>query len=279
MAAVAQLLVSEGWLIFAAVFGAGIGLLLQRVVREPGVGRKGSLMKFSDVMTYTSTIFGIMLGLMLLFTVQHFTATATHVRDEARAISDIFESVQSYPADVRAPVERDAVCLMRSIATDSWAAAERADLTGDMNTTSWWNRIRGDVGALPTERPIDAGSQAIALEAITEGINAGQTRLLNAVSTMPGVVWFVIDLGMGVFAALIMLSYPGRLRTAIVGLTLALILTMGVVFSLGVFAEPFTELGVSVKPTAIQGTMLRLEASYPGPVWEPCERLAPVEQP
>lgn len=277
MARVGQILINEGWLVLAALIGAGIGLLLQRWLRDPAAGRKSGLKLFSDIMTYVSTIFGIMLGLMLLFTVQHFTSTASHVRDEARAISDIFESVQSFPAEVRAPVERDAVCLMRSIATDSWAAAQRADLSGDMNTTSWWNRIRGDVGALPAVRPIDEGSQAVALNAITEGINAGQTRLLSAPSTLPGVVWFVIDLGMCIFAALIFLSFPGRPRTAVVGLGLALVLTMGVVFSLGVFAEPFTDLGVSVKPTAIQGTMMRLQSAYPGAEWQPCERLAPAD--
>jgi len=274
MSAVRQIAINEGLLVLSALLGAAVGLLLLRWLLRAGDEHSGNLKLFSDVMTYVSTIFGIMLGLMLLFTVQHFTTTASHVRDEARAISDIFESVQSFPPEERAPIERDAVCLMRSIATDSWAASQRADLAGNKNTTEWWNRIRGDVGALPAERPIDEGSQAVALAAVTEGINAGQTRLLNAVSTLPGVVWFVIDLGMGVFAALIFLSFPGRTRTAIVGLGLALALTMGVVFSLGVFAEPFTDLGVSVKPTAIQGTMMRLERAYPGTEWAPCERLA-----
>ncbi len=80
MIAVRQIVINEGLLVLSALLGAAVGLLLLRWLRRSGDERDGSLKLFSDVMTYVSTIFGIMLGLMLLFTVQHFTTTASHVR-------------------------------------------------------------------------------------------------------------------------------------------------------------------------------------------------------
>ena len=115
------------------------------------------------------------------------------------------------------------------------------------------------------------------MTAFQEAQNARQKRILSSVFNLPLIVWIVIDLGVFVFAALMMISLPDRPRTALVLIGACLVFTMGVVGALSMFATPFTHLGVSVKPGDIEGALVRLEDTSSFQDWSPCERLAVSE--
>ena len=174
-------------------------------------------------------------------------------------------------------VRRDTICLMRSVATDSWTSAARADLTGDENTAAWAAQVRSSVASLPTRTATQQEAQAQMMTAFQEAQNARQKRILSSAFNLPLIVWIVIDLGVFVFAALMMISLPNRPRTALVLIGACLLFTMGVVGALSMFATPFTKIGVSVQPDDIEGALLRLEDIYPDKDWSPCERLAGSE--
>lgn len=115
------------------------------------------------------------------------------------------------------------------------------------------------------------------MTAFQDAQNARQKRILSSAFSLPLIVWIVIDLGVFVFAALMMISLPNRPRTAFVLIGACLVFTMGVVGALSMFATPFTKIGVSVQPDDIEGALLRLEDIYPTTDWSPCERLAVSE--
>ena len=54
------------------------------------------------------------------------------------------------------------------------------------------------------------------MTAFQEAQNARQKRILSSAFNLPLIVWIVIDLGVFVFAALMMISLPNRPRTALV---------------------------------------------------------------
>ena len=141
------------------------------------------------------------------------------------------------------------------MATDSWVAAEAGDLTGDENTAAWAAAVRQGIQAPPSDGNVQAEAQKAAMDSFQTAQNARQSRILSSVWKLPTIVWLVLDLGAFVFAGLVVLSLPGRRRTAFVLIGACLLFTMGVVGALSMFATPFTRLGVSVQPTAVEGPL------------------------
>src|SRR5690606_7642012 len=99
----------------------------------------------TDALAYVSGVLGIMLGLMLFFSVQVYEEVRQSAREEAVALADVFENAEYFPASPADQVRRDTICLMRSVATDSWTSAESGDLTGDENTAAWAARVRASI--------------------------------------------------------------------------------------------------------------------------------------
>ncbi|MEI2641845.1 MAG: hypothetical protein V9G10_05805 [Candidatus Nanopelagicales bacterium] len=275
-------LVLLNWLglLVSSAIGICAGVLIKRHLqrREPGSedGQSASGM-FTDALAYVSGVLGIMLGLMLFFSVQVYEEVRQSAREEAVALADVFESADFFPATGGNVVRRDTICLMRSVATDSWTSAESGDLTGDENTAAWAATVRSSIAELPTGGPTRQEAQAQMMTAFQDAQNARQKRILSSVFDLPLIVWIIIDLGVLVFAALMVVSLPDRPRTALVLIGACLVFTMGVVGALSMFATPFTHLGVSVKPDDIHGALVRLQDIYPQADWSPCARLAQSE--
>jgi hypothetical protein len=208
----------------------------------------------TDALAYVSGVLGIMLGLMLFFSVQVYEEVRQSARDEAVALADVYENAEFFPAAAADTMRRDTICLMRSVATDSWVSAASGDLTGDENTAAWAARVRASIGDLPTRTNTQHEAQAQMMAAFQEAQNACQKRILSS-----------------------MVSLPDRPRTALILIGACLVFTMGVVGALSMFATPFTDLGVSVEPDDIEAALLRLEDISPDQNWQPCDRLAVSE--
>lgn len=254
----------------------GIGLLkyLGRRNELPDEAESHAQGFLTDALGYVSGVLGIMLGLLLFFSVQVFEDASASAKDEALSLVDVYETADYFPAAPADRLRRDSVCLMRSVATDSWNAAEAGDLTGDENTAAWAAVVRKGIEQLPSDGNVHAEAQKAAMDSFQKAQSARQSRTLSSVWKLPTIVWLVLDLGAFVFAGLVILSLPGRRRTALVLIGACLLFTMGVVGALSMFATPFTRLGVSVEPTAIEGSLIRLQRTYPGQDWSPCPRLA-----
>ena len=275
-------LVVLNWLglLLSTGLGIAVGILLRRHLQRNELAQDSTESAagfFTDALAYVSGVLGIMLGLMLFFSVQVYEEVRQSARDEAVALADVYENADFFPATPADQLRRDTICLMRSVATDSWTSAQSGDLTGDENTAAWAAQARSSIADLPTRTSTQQEAQAQTMTAFQEAQNARQKRILSSVFSLPLIVWIVIDLGVFVFAALMMVSLPDRPRTALILIGACLLFTMGVVGALSMFATPFTHIGVSVKPDDIEGALLRLEDIYPDQDWSPCERLAVSE--
>jgi len=273
-------LVIMNWLglLLSTALGICAGILLRRYLtgrEDQAEHPAGGVL--TDALAYVSGVLGIMLGLMLFFSVQVYEEVRQSAREEAVALADVFENAEYFPASPADQVRRDTICLMRSVATDSWTSAESGDLTGDENTAAWAARVRASIADLPVRTSTQQEAQAQTMAAFQDAQNARQKRILSSAFQLPLIVWLVIDLGVLVFATLMMVSLPDRPRLALVLIGACLVFTMGVVGALSMFATPFTHLGVSVRPDDIYGALLRLEDTNPGQDWSPCERLAVSE--
>lgn len=227
----------------------------------------------SGTVGYAAGAVAFLLGLMLLFSVQHFSDAKATATNEAIAYAAAFDATTVLPADESRILQRDLVCLMRATKTGSWISASNLDLTGDENTQAWHQRTLKDLDNTQVANDNDKEALANVDDELTSAGKESQSRLLLAEGDLPLVIWLVIFLSIYVLCflvALTLLPHPMLMGWSIGSMVL---LTGGIFAALVMFAQPFSEPGITVQPTALSGVMLRLENSYPGQIWEPCPVL------
>jgi hypothetical protein len=205
--------------------------------------------------------------------VQHYSDTATLAKEQAVSYAAAFEETAVLPPAKAVNVQRGLVCVMRTTTTDFWAAAARGDLTGDANVQAWHRQIVKDLATMEGLSALEESTRSSISSRLTDAENAGQGLLFNAKGNLPFVALLVIWVGTAVLSFLMALSLLDRPRLAVAMITSMTVLTLAVMAALTTFASPFTPIGPTVSPNALNAVMLRLEAANPGPIWAPCERL------
>ena len=240
--------------------------------------REGSLVAdgAQGVLGFVGGASAFLIGVLMLASVDHFNATSEVANDEAIAYSAAFQNSVALPDPALQIVQRDLVCLMRSVATDSWNAATTGDLTGDRNSNAWRAKTVSDFGTIA----LASGGSSDALDAVASEVRDaakfGQHRLLAGESTLPLAMWALLYLSLLVLTflmSLMMRSYPLLLALCL-GATF--IVSAGMISVLVAFAEPFdTDTGVYISPRALESVLITAQESQPGAVWDSCERLSP----
>ena len=240
--------------------------------------REGSLVAdgAQGVLGFVGGASAFLIGVLMLASVDHFNATSEVANDEAIAYSAAFQNSVALPDPALQIVQRDLVCLMRSVAPDSWEAATTGDLTGDRNSNAWRAKTVSDFGTIA----LASGGSSDALDAVASEVRDaakfGQHRLLAGESTLPLAMWALLYLSLLVLTflmTLMMRSYPLLLALCL-GATF--IVSAGMISVLVAFAEPFdTDTGVYISPRALESVLITAQESQPGAVWDSCERLSP----
>ena len=265
-----------------ATFGLGWLAAMRMAKLETARGmidkREGSLVAdgAQGVLGFIGGASAFLIGVLMLASVGHFNATSEVANEEAIAYSAAFQNSVALPDPARQIVQRDLVCLMRSVSTDSWHAATTGDLTGDRNSNAWRAKTVSDLGTFA----VASGGSSDALDAVASEVRdaakLGQKRLLSGESTLPLALWALLYLSLLVLTflmTLMMRSYPLLLALCI-GATFTV--SAGMICVLVAFAEPFdTDTGVYISPQALEAVLISSQESQPGAAWDPCERLSP----
>ncbi len=267
----------------AVVFVAGIGsgVVIHRLhLRRAGVTDPNEPLAGDGMGGSVGFIGGaaaFQLSVLMLASLDHYNGTKTVVADEALAYSAAFDSTDALNPDDQAKMRRDLVCLMRSVATYSWAASAAEDLTGSDNTHAWRRRASADASTVETKTKAQQNSLSTLQSELINASKSGQQRLLAAEADLPLALWLLVFLSIFALTSILtslLLAHPSRIL-AVTALSTVLILSTAMVWTLTMFDEPFYQGdGVYIAPRAINATMLRLEGTYPGAAWGPCELLA-----
>lgn len=265
-------------LVFAGSGALGLWLH-RRHLRRAGAGADEAL--GADGMAGSVAFIGgaaaFLLGVLMLASLDHYNATKNIVADEALAYSAAFESTDGLPPNDQAKIQRDLVCLMRSVATNSWAAAQAEDLTGSANTHAWRRRAAAHAHASQPRSKAEEDSLNTLQSELINASKSGQQRLLAAESDLPVALWILVFISIFVLMAILtalMRAHPSR-TLAPVGLAAVVVLSTAMIWTLASFDEPFTQGdGVYISPRALNGAMVRLEGTYPNADWSPCEAIA-----
>lgn len=267
--------------ILVAVFATavGLGFVIHRSEVNRGIIDNRDRRLVGDGMNGALGFLGgsaaFLLGVLMLTSVDHYNATDDIVTAEALSYSAAFDATAGLADPDKAKVQRDLVCLMRSVTTNSWAATESEDLTGSENTHAWRARAINDADTIEPKTKVQENSVETLQSELINASRTGQERLLAAESDLPVAMWALVYISIFVLAFVLTVLLRPYPTLAVTTLSAILLLSGAMVWTLTAFAEPFTKHdGVYIAPTALEAVMVRLEGTYPGRAWEPCTELA-----
>jgi hypothetical protein len=266
-------------IVFAAAVGLGL-LLHRRHVREPGHDRADHTLGADGMAGAVGFVGGaaaFLLGVLMLASLDHYNGTKAIVSNEAIAYSGAFASTDGLPDASRRTIQRDLICLMRSVSTNSWAAAEAGDLAGSDNTHAWRRRASADANATVTQTK----SQEVSLDNLKSRLisasEIGQQRLLATESDLPLALWILVFASIFVLTTILtglLAAHPSR-TLAVTALAAVFVVSTTMLWTLATFDKPFTQGdGVFISPRALNAVMVRLQDTYPDADWGVCETLA-----
>jgi hypothetical protein len=264
--------------VVAAAIGLGLLLHARRDRRTEDVDAGDALGGdgMAGAVGFIGGAAAFLLSVLMLASLDHYNATKAIAADEALAYSAAFDSSDGLaPAD-KEKVQRDLICLMRSVATNSWAAAERAELTGSKNTHAWRRRALSDANAAVTRTKAEEISLSTLQSKLISASDSGQQRLLAADSDLPLALWILVFVSIFVLVAILTALLRGHQNKTFAAVTLVAVLGLctAMLWTLTTFDEPFTQGdGVYISPRALNAVMVRLQDTYPDSNWGPCETL------
>lgn len=257
--------VAAGWVVGVVLYDR----LLARRVKE-GDSDAG----LTDAVAFVGGAFGIILGLLLVFAVQHFADARAASREEAASAVGLFNGAGPFAADERSDLRRDLLCYMRSVSSDDWEAARQADLTGAENTSAWAGEIQSAVENLTITTDAQSEYYYFVTERTLTLDSDRAIRLQLALPEIPLAIWLVILVCAFAFITLLSVHLGPRRRLRAVTVSVSTLVLLAVVMSLAALDEPYTGTTATVTPVAMESALLTLQDSFPEEDWSPCPQLA-----
>ena len=97
--------------------------------------------EYQSSLTFVWAAYGLLLGLLVVFAVGHYTDVRHEAQAEASTLVVVQDAVRVYPPETSDPVRHDVLCYMRSIAHDEWPSMERGKDTPARRTLGLGDRV------------------------------------------------------------------------------------------------------------------------------------------
>ena len=258
--------------------GIGAGVLMVRMGRnhdpldDTGFVADG----LSATLGTIGGLLAFVLGFLVVFTLDGYTAAQDVASSEASSYSAAFEASVLLPDELGGPIRRDLACLINAVQTEGWYFTEGDGPSADDNVEAWWAKARESLKGLPESSALQEYATETVYSSLAEARSLGEQRVLMNGSSIPVIIWWIIFVA---FTATIALTYVSLRNNSFIVLASIGILTIvvgAVIWALITFANPFSAAdGTAVAADDLTSTVERLQDTYPGPYWEPCERLLP----
>jgi hypothetical protein len=143
--------------------------------------RKGDeLPDYKVVLGVVGSAYGLLLGLLVVFAVGHYSDARHRAEDEATELVALHDAVAVYPREPRESLRHDLICYMRSIIADDWPSMERGISIEAPRTGAFGDRLRAATDELPVanERERSAYGRAVSLisDAVRRASNCCSSR-------------------------------------------------------------------------------------------------------
>jgi hypothetical protein len=139
------------------------------------------------------TIYAVIMGFMLFTVWSNFSAAGLNVEMEASAARDLFRLAEAIPQPQRGQIEQQTRQYVRAVIEHDWpdmARGQTPETSYRVNQTLWRTLL-----SVKETTPVQSIAQDHALTALAKLTEHRRTRLLQNVSSLPGLLWCVLLVG------------------------------------------------------------------------------------
>jgi hypothetical protein len=253
-------------LILWAVIASAVALAVLVPRRRSGDGEPPD---YRVVLGFVGTAYGLLLGLLVVTAVGHFSDARHKAEDEATSLVALSEGVTIFPPEVRVLVQHDLICYMRSIVADDWPSMESGNTTEAPRTLAFGDRVRSDIRTMPFTNQRESAAFGRVSGLITDANKARQDLLFFTQPEIPTLLWVVIYVGVFLMVFVIAIHYtdhPGGRAPALGMMSVLLTVVIAVIATLD---RPF-DLGAQVQPNAMRQAITLLSVNAGNGVLRSC---------
>jgi hypothetical protein len=251
------------WGVIAAAVALGV-VVHRRTTRDEAPEYQSSL-------TFVGAAYGLLLGLLVVFAVGHYTDVRHESQAEASTLVALQDTVRVYPPETSDRVRHDVVCYMRSIVHDEWPSMERGNDTAVRRTLRFGDRVRADVRDLPIDDQKEGSAYGRANSLITDASQSRQRLLFFTEPRIPAALWVVIYVGAFLVILLLVGHYATRPAGRVAALGSVAVLMTVVISVLAMLDQPFG-FGARVQPDEMrQAVDLVLTDEKNPAILRPCQ--------
>lgn len=216
---------------------------------------------------------GILLGLLLVFAADHYSAAQQSARDEASALTVVYRAVAPYAASEGDAVRRNLACYANSVVVDDWDHMRAGNRTGADETDAWEDRVQRSIADLTLSTDAQSTTAQFVVEHQLLMDAARQSRLQLGEPEIPPLLWLVIFVSSFVFIALLEFHLTARWPVRIMAagaIILVVMVSIGALYELDLPYQGWS--GSSLQPTVMETTLAQLQDQFWAADWSPCPR-------
>jgi hypothetical protein len=224
---------------------------------------------FRVVLGFIGGAYGLLLGLLVVFAVGHYSDARHGAENEATSLVALHDTVDVYPRAARTPYRRDLLCYMNSIVVDDWPSMQRGTSTEAPETRAFGDRLRAATHDLPLANDQERSAYGHAVNLLTDAGKSRQQLLFFTQPEIPTALWVVIYLGVFLMVLLVAVHYADHPEGRLVALATITVLLTVVVAVLSMLDRPFGP-GVRIQPDPMRQAIALLSAGHGGEASQSC---------
>ena len=246
-------------LIVAAVAASAVGVMLVARRRAPEGSHFQDGDRAAGVFGVLATGLAVLLGFVVFLAFESYDTSRSGAEDEARTVSEQFETAQFLPASVRGQLSGELVCYGRDVVHQEWPAMSSGSLGDQVNP---WSVAMFQT--LKTVEPRAASEQTAYgkwFDQVSDRENARSDRVHGAEGVIPTPLWIVLLLSaLVVFVFMIFFADPaeGRVVQATMVGSVAIVITSTLLL-LWFLNNPYQSSVGGLKPVAMERTLMLID--------------------
>lgn len=242
-----------GWFL-----GKGIHASLDKRAEDSG-RYHAELPRMSDTIAFISGAVGILLGLLLSFSVGSYQDTQNSIKEYGSSVTSAYRTTAMYPESSRVVIERDLVCSVNAFVENDWGTSVESSAISHDQASLWMNQLNTDVKALPVDTTIESQTFPVLLQSTLDMSHWRELIMLNSLQSIPVVIWVVIYVSVAVLAMLLALHLADRRGLGYLSFGAAYVTLAVIIYALTVLDYPMDNFGFG--PTINSNTLIEMVRS------------------
>jgi hypothetical protein len=217
---------------------------------------------FGAVDALIGIVYGILLAILVLFAAGHYSNAMDHADQEATALNDMYKAAGPLPPTLRDEIRHNVVCYAREKIELEWPDLRKSTGEGSpvvfARTRELGQLVENAAAAHPENLTISTLFQA--------NLQRGTSRQLvldDSRPQLPGPLWFVVILGIGIVVFLLSLRYWEERAHLAAALATSLLLLLAMVGAIAELDRPFASL-IGLQPRSMEAVLTSVVQSSSG---------------